>query len=267
MVSLVTLTGGASLAGLWVYRRLADPTPPRWWQALQEAWQEARQAFTPRDKQTTVIPPADTRPLTTAQGGKTATDDVAYGLRTATLALGVTTVGGLVAPPLRVAGLPLLVYMGIPAAQATYEQLWMDGRPNRALVETVVLSACLVGGYYWVGALGFWLYYGSRTLLASTPHSKQNRSTTWQTPTTVHLWQAGTASVVPTNTLQPGDQLLLQSGDMTPVAGVIVEGVAWVRSQVMANNAGALRKSVGSQLLATEMVVVGRICVQVRSTP
>jgi hypothetical protein len=35
----------------------------------------------------------------------------------------------------------------------------------------------------------------------------------------------------------------------------------------MANNAGALRKSVGSQLLATEMVVVGRICVQVRSTP
>jgi cation transport ATPase len=244
---------------------LADPTPPpRWWQALQEAYQGARQAFTRCSKQTAVIPPTDTHPLTTAQRGKTATDDAAYGLRTATLALGVTTVGVLVAPPLRLAGLPLLVYMGIPAAQTTYEQLWMDGRPNRALVETVVLGVCLVGGYYWVGALGFWLYYGSRTLLAPTPQSTPNRSTTWQTPTTVHLWQAGTTSVVPTNTLQPGDQLLLQSGDMTPVAGVIVEGVAWVRSQAMANNAGALRKSVGSQLLATELVVVGRVCVRVQ---
>lgn len=148
MVSLLTLTGGASLAGLWVYRRLADHTPqPRWWQRLQDTLQGARQVFTPRSRHSMVAPPVDARRMTTVQGGNSATADVAYGLRTATLALGVTTVGGLVAPPLSVAGLPLLVYMGIPAAQTTYEQFWLNGRPNRALAETVVLSVCLVGGY------------------------------------------------------------------------------------------------------------------------
>lgn len=84
-------------------------------------------------------------------------------------------------------------------------------------------------------------------------------------PMTAHLWQVDTVCTVPTTTLQPGDQVLLKSGEMMPVDGLIIEGVAWVRPQALSATACGLRKSVGSRVMATDIVMVGRICVQVLS--
>lgn len=85
-------------------------------------------------------------------------------------------------------------------------------------------------------------------------------------PTTAPLWQGDAVRTVPTITLEPGDQLLLKSGEMMPVDGLIVEGVAWVRPQALSATACGLRKSVGSRVMATDIVLVGRICVQVLPT-
>lgn len=82
-------------------------------------------------------------------------------------------------------------------------------------------------------------------------------------PMTAHLWQGDAVRTVPTITLQPGDQVLLKSGEMMPVDGLIIEGVARVQPQALSATASGLRKSVGSRVMATDIVMVGRICVQV----
>ena len=186
-----------------------------------------------------------------------------YGLHTSALALAVTTTGRLFYPPLQVAGLPLLVYMGIPAAQEAYDQLGAEERPGRALAEIVVLAVCLAGGYYWVSSLGFWLYYGGRTWLAKQQPSEQAWRPEWLAPATTHLWKDGAACVVPTATLQPGDQVILHSGELVPVDGLITEGVAWLRPQALRPAATGLRKGMGDKVAAADLVVVGRICVRV----
>lgn len=155
---------------------------------------------------------------------------------------------------------------GHPPAQVAYDQLWVNGRPSRALAETVVLAVCLTSGYYLVGSLGSWLYYGSRTLLANQQQSAEPQQLAWLAPTTAHLWQNGTACVVATTTLQPGDQVILQSGEQAPVDGLITKGVAWLRSQASFSTACGQREAIGDRVAAADLVLVGRICVQMLAT-
>jgi len=279
MVGILTMTGGASLAGVWVYKRLGDKKQmrrdkdpgqtaeqPWWkaqWQTLQGRLQSGLQRFTlhhPRAQGKSV---ADAPALDFAHRIDAADTSVRYGWHTSTLAVAVTTTGALAFPPLQLAGIPLLIYMGIPAAHQAYEQLWVDGRPSRALAETLALAACLASGTYFVGSLGFWLYYGTRTWLAEKRPAQTAQPTPWMTPTTVHLWKDGTTCAVPTTTLQPGDHVRLHSGDMTPMDGLITEGMAWLRPQALSATACGLRKGVGDRVTATDIVVLGQICVRV----
>jgi cation transport ATPase len=186
---------------------------------------------------------------------------ITYGLRTSALALGVTTVGWLVAPPLQVAGLPLLVYMGIPAAQAAYEQLWLDGRPNQSLAETVILVVGLARGDYWISALGFCCYYGVRHWRNKPPQDAAEAVAS-EMPRMAHGQKEGVVYTVPSATLQPGDRVILQSGEVAPVDGLIVEGVARLRQQGAFVPAAGLRKAVGDRVMAADLVLVGRICVR-----
>jgi Cu2+-exporting ATPase len=240
---------------------------PTWWQAtwqrLQKRVWPARQPVALRKSPAaTTTTSADSLLAGSQQQGEHQAT-LRYGVRTSTLALVVTTTGRLCYPPLQVAGLPLLVYMGIPAAQQAYDELAEEGRPGWAVAETVMLAVCLAGGYYWVGAFGFWLYYGGRTLLAEKrPEAEaQAQQPEWSASTTTHLWKDGVACVVPIATLQPGDQVLLHSGEMVPVDGLITEGVAWLRPQALSSAACGLRKSVGDRVAAMDLVMVGRICV------
>jgi cation transport ATPase len=274
MVGLLTMTGSASLVGVWAYRRWGNKKQvrqepgarPAWWQA---AWQRVQgRVWQSSPPVTPHNPPAPSepifdRPFMTPEQTVDSYATIRYGLHTSTLALGVTTVGRIFFPPLQVAGLPLLVYMGVPAAQLAYGQLRDEGRPSRALAETVVLAVCLASGSYWVGSLGFWLYYGGRALLAEKQQGAEIQRPAWLAPTTAHLWKDGVAYAVPTATLEPGDQVFLHSGEMAPVDGLITEGVAWLRPQALSSTVCGLHKGVGDRVTAADIVLVGQICVRV----
>jgi cation transport ATPase len=267
MVDLLALTGGASLAGVWVYRRWRNQdAKPGWWQAswqtIQETMHQAHQRLTLRTKPSPMAPLADALTLA-AQSPDHPTASITYGLRTSALALGATTVGWLIAPPLCLAGLPLLVYMGVPAAQRAYAQLWVNGRPTWALAETVVLVICLAGGYYWVSALGFLFYYSSRRWWVAQAQDEAPPVAAWLAPTIAHCRKAGAICAVPTAALHPGDQVMLCSGEMAPVDGLIIEGVGLLQPPLLPPTGCALRKSVGDRVNTRDIVLVGQLCVQV----
>lgn len=275
MVGLLTMTGGASLVGVWVYRRWGDQkqvrrvrkVEPIWWQT---AWQRVQDWVQPASQPVAAPNPprpgvtrAADQPVATLRPQADHDATIGHGLCTAALALAVTTTGRLLYPPGQVVGLPLLVYMGIPAAQQAYDQLVEEGRPGRALVETGVLVVCLVGGYFWVGSLGFSLYYAGRRLLTEQEQSAVVHPSEWVASPMTHLRKEGAVCAVPTATLQPGDQVILQSGEMAPVDGLITEGVVWLRPHALSSTASGLRKSVGDRVAAMDLVLVGRICARV----
>ncbi len=279
MVGLLAMTGSASLVGIWVYNQLGEKKQVRpkkdqrqdWWQTtwqrLQDQLWQSNHSVAPRNQPKAPAPAAAAvtvapSPVSPGQRAEQ-TAAVRYGVRTSALALAVTTTGQLCYPPLQVAGLPLLVYMGIPAARRAYEQLEAEGRPDRALAETVVLAVCLVSGAYWISSLGFLLYHGGRELLTEKHSHTDFQQSAWSAPKTTQLWKEGTGAFVATASLRAGDQVILQSGEMAPADGLIVDGVAWLRPQAMTATSCGLRKSVGDRINATDIVSVGQICVQV----
>lgn len=277
MVGLLAMTSSVSLVGIWAYMRSGDKrqalqerkTKQSWWfRPWKQKYMhkvpnppESSNAFSPAVDALLVEPPcALSEPIDASKTRQ----DIDYGLHAATLAAVVTTTGQLLFPPLQVAGLPLLVYMGIPSAQKAYDSLRADGRPSWALSETVALVVCLAGGYYWVGSLGFWLYYGGQWLLATKSVNDEVRQPESWLPVMTHLWKDGAACEVATTTLHTGDQVIIQSGEMSPVDGVITEGTAWLRPHALSPAASNLRKGIGDRVAATDIVIVGRICVQMK---
>lgn len=267
MVGLLTMTGGASLAGLWVYRRVkGQGDEQHWWRAswqtVQTAMHQVQHRFMGRNPATPLRSTTASLAPAVTQGLDTQAATINYGLRTSVLAFGVTTVGWLIAPPLQVAGLPLLVYMGVPAAKAAYEQLWLDERSHWALAETIVLVVGLARGCYWISALGFCCYYGVRHWQLKPPQDSATETVAPVAPSMTHCRQADALYALPSTTRQPGDQVILQSSEVVPVDGLIVEGVAWMQHQGASAPTAGLRKAVGDRVMATDLVLVGRICVR-----
>lgn len=274
MVELLAMTSGASLLGIWVYRRQEKramrrserDAAPGWWQT---AWQRLRVTGWSASRPVAPARPAPAPPVAESSlapppAAANPAASSTHAARPALLALAVTTTGRLLYPPLQLAGVPVLVYMGVPAAQQAYDQLIEEGRPGRALVETAVLVVCLAGGYFWVGSLCFSLYHTGRQLWVGQPLNADVHPVPGLAPATTHLRKAGIICTVPTATLQPGDQVILRSGELAPTDGLITEGVAWLRPQALAA-ANALRKGVGDRITAADLVVVGEIGVRVLS--
>lgn len=278
MVGRSVMADDASLAGVWVYRHWEDKQESHqkhgadrsWW---RPAWSHVRngvQKFihpgSTRHPATPESRPVAGLPFALLSPNASQSENNEYQLHTATLALAVTTVGHTIFPPLRVAGLPLLVYMGIPSAKQAYDQLADEGRAGRALAETVALAVSLVSGHYWAGAFGFWLYHGSRRLMTEKRQMTEVQRSEWQPPTTAHLRKDGADYAVPTADLQPGDQVILHSGDLAPADGVITEGVAWLQRYALPPPTPGLHKGVGDKVTAKDLVLVGSICVRVLPT-
>jgi len=178
----------------------------------------------------------------------------------------VASAGLLFFTPLRYASVPVLVYMGIPAAQDAYDILYIESRSSRALAETAVLMISLASGYYWVSSLGFFLYYAGRTLYHNRPHTdKMIPRNMWQVPRMARLLKATEEIAVQTVTLQPGDLVIVGTSEVVPGDGVITEGMALLKSSAMPNALGTLKQP-GDNVGATDIILVGQICIQIQET-
>ena len=264
MLGTVTLTGGLLTAGIMAYRRAVKPSEGQQvsdgmrpdqkglpqllsdWRAKVEDW-----AVNVRAATNTTLWDGDQR--------------LRFGLQTSTLSLGLTTAGLFLTAPFTYASLPVLIFMGVPPAQESYDALRQEGRGILALVETAALGICLVGGNLWIGSLGFSVYYLGRVLL-------QKRNTTYATsriiqpvPVTAFLWQDDEKIEVPVSSLHNGDRIALESGNLSPVNGVIVEGSAWLKAAALHNHSSEVYKEAGDRVCLLDVVVVGHICVQVQS--
>lgn len=187
------------------------------------------------------------------------------GVQAASVSLGLAATG-LLFPPLHLAAVPTLIYMGIPSAQQAYSQLRHDHRAGRALAETAALAGCLAGGFYLVGSLGFSLYYLGRSTLHHRRGAGQPQPHVgWQRPQTVTVRQASGDVTLLWHELQLGDCVHLRSGDVVPVDGFIVDGSGLVKPSGLADAAEQMKQP-GDCVAAMDVVTLGAICIKVQRT-
>lgn len=189
-----------------------------------------------------------------------------FGLYTSTISLGLASVGVATFPPLTYACIPTLIYMGIPSAQDAYESLQKDGRVTLALAETAALGICLAGGYLWTGSLGFCIYHLGRTFIHHYTERDTPPLTAPVSTPVAYRYENDVRVEVPVSALHRGDQINLETGEISPVTGVIVEGNAWLKAAALSQQGAEVWKKAGDQIHVKDLITVGRICVQVQST-
>lgn len=262
-MALLTLTGGALVTAFGIYTYFSNKPRASVQQTVSKNnwWRPARLLRHRRSDLAVEVEAEEIVELD--QEGKGMLNALEYKLRTSSISLGITTVGLIFFKPLRYASIPTLIYMGIPSAQDAYDHLHDAKRVNIALAETIILAVCLASGYYWIGSLGFFVYYLSLSIYHKQQPEALPNQANWQLPQTTCLLKGTEEIKVSTTTLQCGDRVLVQTSEMIPTDGVIMQGSAWLKSPVLGQTMPEVYKCIGDRVAAADVVLVGRICVQV----
>lgn len=263
MVGTLAIGGGALYGGYKLYQQLAKERPSLWlWKKRVTTPVYRHEAQPAQSKMLMNEQPS----VDNALGSRRAMAQLdRYGLTTALLSLGTSTLGALCFTPLHYASVPLLVYLGIRPAQAAYQALHDDGQPTVALAETMALAVCLAGGYYVAGSLGFSLYYLGRIALHHQQITQIKEG--WFLPRRVRLQKEGEELWTPLNRVQPGDLVIIRHSEMVALTGVIRQGSALIKACRCPDQAEETIKRVGDRVSVADIVQAGALVIQVQALP
>ncbi|MGB0385591.1 MAG: heavy metal translocating P-type ATPase [Ardenticatenaceae bacterium] len=182
-------------------------------------------------------------------------------------ALTVST-GGLFYAPLNLIGVPITVIALNHYVVRAYEGITKEKKVGVAVLDVCGISAPLVVGQFFVAAFAVTLSNLSRILLIKTEDHSQSSLTNvfGLKPQFVWIQQGETEIQIPFDTLKIGDIVVVDAGQMIPIDGIITSGVATIDQRTLTGESQPVEKTVDDQVLASTVVLEGRIGIQVTTT-
>jgi cation transport ATPase len=194
-----------------------------------------------------------------------------HSLLVSSAAAGVTIAGILAHAPLQIASLPMLVYLGIRPARRAYETWREERRVSVEMAETAALALFIVQGSYLAGSLAFSAYHLGRFVTENWPSEAQSYAA-WQAPACVRLLTREREVLTQVTGLSAGDIIVVETGELIPVAGVVTAGMALVKCATppaeadpaeLGGPCGATTVTTGHRVEADTVVQIGRIYIAV----
>ena len=254
MINLVIVLGGMLYAG---------------YQARQEqrAKLHERALAAPAPTVGVIAPPVSPPPLVLEDFQEEYRKRTDHYLGVTVVATGVSFLS-IIYPPAGLVSTLLLTYLAVPVFKAGYHSVFSEKRVRFATVDAIVWAALLISGLNVLNSVSALVYFGTYRLVRnSTDRSRQKISNAFAvTPRKVWVVHDGQELEVEFESLQVGDVLVLQAGELAPIDGRIVQGMAAVDQRMLTGEAHPVEKLVGDRISATTLVVSGRICVEVERT-
>ncbi|MGB0387908.1 MAG: heavy metal translocating P-type ATPase [Ardenticatenaceae bacterium] len=176
--------------------------------------------------------------------------------------------GALFYTPLYVPGILGIVYIYSFFLKGTYHAIVKERRANLDVLMTAIGAGALVGGFFFVLALGNWYACLIRWLLSKTSNDSRKSLVNLfgEVPRLVWVMVDGVQVEVPFEELQIGDQVVVVAGQMIPVDGTISTGVASIDQQMLTGEGQPAERSIGEPVFASTVVLSGQITVRVEQT-
>ncbi len=178
--------------------------------------------------------------------------------------LGVTIVGTLCYPPLRLLSLPSLLYSIMPIYRDAYHAV-RAGNIGVDVLYAITQTLVLGRGYLLPANLGAFYYFLSRKLLvmAQDRFRLHLHEMFGQLPTTVHKVVDGVEVACRLTEIAAGDYIAVRAGEIIPVDGVVVAGLATVDQRQLTGEAQPAEKGVHETVYAATIVLAGWLHVAV----
>ncbi|MBL8484458.1 MAG: HAD-IC family P-type ATPase, partial [Rhodocyclaceae bacterium] len=183
-------------------------------------------------------------------------------------AFGLALTGSLVYAP----ATSLAIVVGLMASSAKYPHAWREWKANKRLgaVHLICVYSLYLwlGGYASAGALGAVLYgLMLKARAIGENQSRNNLVALFQLqPDSVWVRVDGQELEIPFAELRVGDVLVVRAGQVIPVDGSVIAGEAAVDQHMLTGESQPVEKSAGDAVLASTLLISGRLDVAVEKT-
>lgn len=186
---------------------------------------------------------------------------------------GLITTAAIVTAPL---ALPVQFIICVPPAlylmRYAYKQAYVAFKEERRLTFATLMAVnqtlIWFGGFYLLGGVIFILTtVGQKISYLSEVRSRTQMVNIFgKLPQHVWILRDGIEVEIPFAQLEVGHVLVVGSGQMIPIDGVIIDGYASIDQHRLTGESQPAEKAVGDQVLAATVVLAGQIQVQVEKT-
>jgi len=192
-------------------------------------------------------------------------------LKMSAVAMGIGAVRQffLISPPFALLNIAAFTYIAVPhfksAENSLLKKRKVDGYVLYFLVDIITFAL----GQYFVAALGISLFHLSKFVVSNAKgHSKKMLLDVFeqQQPQNVWLLKDGSELEVPLATIKNGDIIVVKTGDIVPVDGIVTEGMASIDQHALTGESRPLEKLLGDQVFASTIVIAGKICIKVEKS-
>lgn len=179
-----------------------------------------------------------------------------------------TAIVGIIYPPILVVTLGTALYSTIPIIREAYKSIVHDHKLRMSVLGSAFLVGEYAGGFFIVGGFGLFVYSLCEKLVLMTQDRSQQRliSIFGQQSRLVWVSVNGVEMEVPIESVQAGDTVVLQAGQVVPVDGVVTWGNASIDQHTLTGESRPAEKSAGDRVLTATLMLGGKIFVRVENT-
>jgi len=162
----------------------------------------------------------------------------------------------------------LFAYTSLPSFRGAYRVLSREGRLGVDVLDSIVVLGCLASLQVFPGAILAWCLSFGRFLVRRTEDSSKKLllGAFGKQPRYVWLVQDDIEIRVPLDRLDKGDVVVVHTGEVVPVDGIIVDGLAMIDQHALTGESTPAEKGVGDRVFASTIMVAGKMYVAVEKS-
>jgi heavy metal translocating P-type ATPase len=162
----------------------------------------------------------------------------------------------------------LFAYTAIPSFRGAYEVLFKERRLGVDVLDSIVVMGCLATMQVFPGAILAWCLSVGRYLVRRTEDNSKKLllGAFGKQPRFVWLVKDGLEIEVLLDRLDKDDVVAVHTGEMVPVDGIIVEGLAMIDQHALTGESIPAEKGIGDRVFASTVMVAGKVHVAVEKS-
>jgi Cu2+-exporting ATPase len=188
-----------------------------------------------------------------------------FSLPVATTSLALSASATFFVPALVPVGTVLMLCTAVPSYRGAYRVLFKQRRMGVDVLDSTIFTACLFTGQIFAGAMTAWFLSFGRRLLNQTraDSAKVLLQVFGKQPSLARVLRDGAEIETPLDKIEQGDRVVVYTGEVVPVDGVLVEGDAILDQHALTGESAPAEKTIGDKVFASTVMLAGKIVVQV----
>ena len=182
----------------------------------------------------------------------------------ASASLALATAGALIYAPLSLLSVPFLVYSTLDVHKHSFKLLKQGKVGTETLISITLLGALIIQRFFIGSLICLAVRYANRLTSRITDESRAHLSSMFeQQMDTVWILVDRVEMQIPFEQLKVNDTVIVQSGEMIPADGLVIDGMASVDQHILTGEANPVEREAGDEVFASTLVLSGKIYIRV----